>query len=81
MIIENHEEKGLYQHQLNINGVIEDNIGFYITKDLQFFVKPSIWSIGKWSIVPSTPESAMKVKLERFEGKEEDVLNKLKEWS
>ena len=89
MIIENFEEKGLFEHKLVLGtdpnlidtGDLTRFTDFYITKDMQFFVRPSIWNPEKWVIIPSTPRIAMKINLERFEGNEEEVLNKLKEWT
>lgn len=80
MIIENFEEKGLLEHGLNISVETDFNDGFYVTKDKQFFVRPSIWNPDKFVIIPSTPKIAMKINLERFEGNEQEVLEKLKGW-
>ena len=80
MVIKNYEEKGLYEFGLNYP-LGTNTEGFYITTNKEFFVSPSIWSSGKWSIIPATPEVTMKINLERFEGNEEEVLNKLKEWT
>lgn len=80
MIIENFKEKGLLIHGLEKLPETDFNDGFYITKDKQFFVRPSLWNPDKWVIIPSTPEIAMKINLERFEGNEQEVLEKLKVW-
>lgn len=80
MIIENFEEKGLFIHGLNPPFLKDFNDGFYVTKDGQFFIRPSIFGTEKWVIVPTTPEIAMRINHERFEGNEEEVLKKLKEW-
>lgn len=80
MIIENYEEKGLFEHGSNFS-LPPNAEQFYITKDKQFFVRPSIWNPDKWVIIPSTPEVAMKINHKRFFGNEEEILNKLKEWT
>lgn len=80
MIIENFEEKGLFTQVLGSVPAPEFNEGFYVTKDFNFFVRPSIFNIEKWVIIPATPEVFMKINCERFEGNEEEVLKKLEEW-
>ena len=80
MVIENFEEKGLYEHRLDAKFLGGFHQGFYVTKDLQFFVRPSIWNADKWVIIPSSPEVAIRINLERFQGNEQEILNKLKEW-
>ena len=80
MKIENFKEKGLFEHRLNFP-LPEETFNYYTSKDLRFFVKPSIWELGKWVIIPSSPKVAMEIKLERFVGDEQRVLEKLKEWT
>lgn len=83
MKIKNFEEKGLLLHELsnnfrNLTGRDEE---YYLTKDMQFFVCESVFNPGKWTITPATPEAAIKISHERYSGNEQDVLNKLKEWT
>ena len=79
MIIENYEKKGLLEHGCNFS--LDNPEQFYLTKDKQFFIRPSIWNPEKWVIIPSSPEVMTKINYERFEGNEEEILNKLKEWT